>query len=313
MNQNSNYYKLLGIDPSVPQTELESVFKALFSRYNPSSNPNSMYLRTMFQQLNEAYEVLGDSAKREQYNIERGFEVPSSSRQVSTREESISPPEPQVGYQMPPLPSTENARDRREPAVQVNDYNNGTSNNKAYVFLFVLIGVLIVGGGVFAYFEFSDSNKAIEVEETVEVEATNEKEQSNVVVDKEIEEEVKGEIRVRESHDNIPEVEETTESKANIKNDKELTPISEKKQSETTNVVNQRNKAEEKKVIESTAGNNNEVKKEAVAKRLFKLGTTKNEVWAAKGDPTDIKTQGDVEVWYYGKSKVKFRDGKVVD
>ncbi|KZE80983.1 hypothetical protein AV926_09425 [Myroides marinus] len=283
MNQNSNYYKVLGIDPTVSDEELHRVFKGLFARYNPSSNPNSMYLKTMYQQLNEAFEVLGDRTRREQYNLERGFGAP-------IRSEVVTP----VNNAPPALPN-------REHSVSESRVTTVKESNTAYIFLFVLIGILVIGGGGFAYFTLNgDKGKSNEIvtEEAVKTPLVNndaeyEKSKGEIIVAKEQQQQV---LVDKEEEKQATEI---TVSKSNTE---QIVKNEEKVVKKTTESV----KSE-------TVAKLNDRKEQTPAKRAFRLGASKNDVWAAKGDPTDITTSGDLEIWHYGKTRIKFRDGKVVD
>lgn len=334
MNQNSNYYKIIGVNPSVSDEELQSAFKALFARYNPSSNPNSMYLKTMFQQLNEAYEILGDKVKREEYNISKGFDVPkgtietvSSSSVVEPKlsDGAMPPPLPQT-YQdrytqrleREPLPPVERVEVKQESIVRERDCDYEKNDNKAYVFLFVLIGVILIGGGVFAYFEFSDTEKNSGVEERIEEKPDNiavkdGKEKVEEIKSDNHLEEVKGEIKVEEPTVKVADAKVEEELNPKVEPMKESAPVMEKKQNGVPKEVEKKQKTEQKKSIDPIVKKTNNVKEESTPKRAFKLGASKTDVWAAKGDPTDITTSGDFEIWHYGKTKIKFKNGKVVE
>jgi curved DNA-binding protein CbpA len=332
----SNYYKIIGVNPNASEEEIQSAFKALFARYNPSSNPNSMYLKTMFQQLNEAYEVLGDKVKREAYNVSMGFDVPRFSTEANVVTSSITEnAQSQESIMPPPLPQTdemttsqqtegivplsqvERVEVRRESVIHEKARSNGGNENMAYVFLFILIGVILIGGGVFAYFEFSDSEKVNEVEEVIEVEPVSsvkqDKKREVEPVKKENLEKEKGEIKVGESKAKTTEGKVEEEVKQKPEPSKATDPAVNKKQNNPVKDDDMRSKIEEKKGINPVASKSNEVKEGLGTKKAFRVGASKTDVWAVKGDPTDITTNGNLEIWHYGKTKIKFRDGKVVD
>jgi len=68
-----DYYAVLGVLPSIEQTALSAVYKALCKKYHPD-----VYLgektegEKITQKLNAAYAVLGDVTKRAEYDGERG-------------------------------------------------------------------------------------------------------------------------------------------------------------------------------------------------------------------------------------------------
>jgi toxoflavin biosynthesis protein ToxD len=58
-----NYYKILQIDPSAEPEVVQAAFRRLAQKYHPDANGSSDATRRM-QELNEAYDVLCDPAKR---------------------------------------------------------------------------------------------------------------------------------------------------------------------------------------------------------------------------------------------------------
>ena len=65
-----DYYSILGIHPSATQSEIKRAFRALAVRYHPDKNP-SPDAEGLFQELGEAYDVLGDPDKRALYDARR--------------------------------------------------------------------------------------------------------------------------------------------------------------------------------------------------------------------------------------------------
>jgi curved DNA-binding protein CbpA len=65
-----DYYKILQVDPQAEQEVIEAAFKRLARKYHPDTNKSSD-ATTRMQELNEAYEVLNDAAKRKQYDTRR--------------------------------------------------------------------------------------------------------------------------------------------------------------------------------------------------------------------------------------------------
>lgn len=62
-----NYYEILGIPEDASQAEIKSAFRKLAKKYHPdiSKDPDA---EEKFQKVQEAYNVLGDAEKREQYD-----------------------------------------------------------------------------------------------------------------------------------------------------------------------------------------------------------------------------------------------------
>jgi len=67
-----NYYRILGVPDSASQEEIKSVFRKLAFKYHPDTNPdNEKQAEEKFKEINEAYGVLGDKDKRQQYDFAR--------------------------------------------------------------------------------------------------------------------------------------------------------------------------------------------------------------------------------------------------
>ena len=63
----SNFYKILNVDESASQDEIRKSFRKLSLKYHPDRN-NSYDSENIFKELNEAYEVLGNDKKRNEYD-----------------------------------------------------------------------------------------------------------------------------------------------------------------------------------------------------------------------------------------------------
>jgi len=67
-----DYYRILGVLDSVSQEEIKSAFRKLAFKYHPDTNPgNEKQAEEKFKEINEAYGVLGDKDKRQQYDFVR--------------------------------------------------------------------------------------------------------------------------------------------------------------------------------------------------------------------------------------------------
>ncbi len=71
----SDYYKILGVDRKATATEIKSVYRKLALKYHPDKNSGDKAAEAKFKEISEAYAVLSDSKKREQYDAygESGF------------------------------------------------------------------------------------------------------------------------------------------------------------------------------------------------------------------------------------------------
>jgi curved DNA-binding protein len=62
-----DYYKILGVDRSASEEEIKRVYRKLAMEFHPDRNPDKG-AEDRFKEINEAYEVLGDPAKRIKYD-----------------------------------------------------------------------------------------------------------------------------------------------------------------------------------------------------------------------------------------------------
>ena len=63
-----DYYKILGVDKNASDKDIKSAYRKLARKHHPDLNPNDTESNKIFQQLNEANEVLSDPEKRKKYD-----------------------------------------------------------------------------------------------------------------------------------------------------------------------------------------------------------------------------------------------------
>ncbi len=63
-----DYYKLLGVERNADEKEIKRAFRKLAVKYHPDKNPGDKRAEDRFKEINEAYEVLSDPAKRAKYD-----------------------------------------------------------------------------------------------------------------------------------------------------------------------------------------------------------------------------------------------------
>jgi DnaJ-class molecular chaperone len=66
-----NYYTILGINENASSEEIKKAYRTLQMKWHPDKNGGSQDSINMTQKLNEAYETLGDSEKKEEYDFNR--------------------------------------------------------------------------------------------------------------------------------------------------------------------------------------------------------------------------------------------------
>jgi molecular chaperone DnaJ len=67
-----DYYELLGVSRKASAKEIRGAFRKLARKYHPDLNPGDKSAEEKFKQLQEAYDVLSDSKKRQVYD-QHGF------------------------------------------------------------------------------------------------------------------------------------------------------------------------------------------------------------------------------------------------
>jgi DnaJ-class molecular chaperone len=63
-----DYYATLGVTKSSTEKEIKGAFRKLARKHHPDVNPGDKAAESRFKDINEAYEVLGDAAKRKKYD-----------------------------------------------------------------------------------------------------------------------------------------------------------------------------------------------------------------------------------------------------
>jgi len=63
-----DYYATLGVSKAATEKEVKQAFRKLARKHHPDVNPGDKQAEQRFKEINEAYEVLGDPAKRRKYD-----------------------------------------------------------------------------------------------------------------------------------------------------------------------------------------------------------------------------------------------------
>jgi len=63
-----DYYKILGVDRKASSEEIKRAYRKLALKYHPDHNPDDGDAEEKFKEINEAYQVLSDTDKRNRYD-----------------------------------------------------------------------------------------------------------------------------------------------------------------------------------------------------------------------------------------------------
>ena len=63
-----DYYKILGVDKSIPQKDVKRAYLKRAKQFHPDLHPDDPKAKAKFQALTEAYDVIGDPDKRAKYD-----------------------------------------------------------------------------------------------------------------------------------------------------------------------------------------------------------------------------------------------------
>src|ERR671919_2679961 len=63
-----DYYQTLGVAKTASEKEIKQAFRKLARKHHPDVNPGDKGAEAKFKEINEAYEVLGDTDKRRKYD-----------------------------------------------------------------------------------------------------------------------------------------------------------------------------------------------------------------------------------------------------
>ena len=66
-----NYYEVLGVSENADISEIKKKYRKLAMKYHPDRNSGDENATKKFREVTEAYEVLGDEKKREEYDYKR--------------------------------------------------------------------------------------------------------------------------------------------------------------------------------------------------------------------------------------------------
>jgi len=68
-----DFYNVLGVAENASKAEIKKSFRSLAKKYHPDRNPGDKRAEERFKDISEAYEVLNDDKKRQQYDMMRKY------------------------------------------------------------------------------------------------------------------------------------------------------------------------------------------------------------------------------------------------
>ena len=71
MQNNKDFYKILGVSTQASQPELKKAYRELVKKYHPDLTKGDKEKEEKFKEISAAYDVLGDEKKRKEYDLMR--------------------------------------------------------------------------------------------------------------------------------------------------------------------------------------------------------------------------------------------------
>jgi DnaJ-class molecular chaperone len=66
-----NFYNVLGVSEQASKEEIKKAYRTLQMKFHPDKNQGNLEAMQISKKINEAYEILGDEQKRQEYDMQR--------------------------------------------------------------------------------------------------------------------------------------------------------------------------------------------------------------------------------------------------
>ena len=89
-----SHYDILGVDKKATEQQIKKAYRELSLKNHPDRNINDPTAHSRFQEINAAYEILGDTDKRRQYDMgfgdnDMGISVELTNNDIQPRERTL--------------------------------------------------------------------------------------------------------------------------------------------------------------------------------------------------------------------------------
>ena len=86
-----NFYAVLGVGPSASQEQIREQYRVLVRKYHPDLHPGDANAAHMMEQVNAAYEVLGNPSERRDYDAQLRLTSERSSERYASGTAAAGP------------------------------------------------------------------------------------------------------------------------------------------------------------------------------------------------------------------------------
>lgn len=307
-----NYYQILGVDIDANHAEINRAYRKLSLKYQPDKNLyEDGYYEKKYKQVQDAYAVLGDLEKKEQYDIKCGFKNMIESLEFNK--------DGKDGDNF----SQQNSIEHHELPL----HKKNTKRLKNKQLLLMVLAVLFLGY-LYNYIKISrfkglEDSKLEESQEITSPKVNN----SNDNMNKTLPDKVKSTINSNDkgtdksvfSDDDIKDTKvvnlEDKQSKVNLKkaSNKEVNVINSNDQSNNKSPIITNTTLQEQDlpptILEKNSIEESEIKNK---NRFFSIGSSMKDVEEIQGKPISTNYYDGKEIWFYGEHRVVFKNGIVI-